>query len=236
MGYDCLSAPSPCERLSRLRVLWADPTPDRLRLSYLFFRSAYLPSGRNKSGLPSSCAFLSTHATLFVDPGRPSESSPFRFLCVGFWLVNTIAICILDGFHHRRNFRGYIKSSGSTVFPVAYVVPCVRFNDVVRSLMSDVCVPDIPGSLKSLASLLQRRGFLYATVTPLTGLSGLLHHCNTRYEWLVRPCSTGTFTLQETPSFAWRTNGCITSGAGWLQAIFEPEPKLAKPAAYHRGD
>jgi hypothetical protein len=58
-----------------------------------------------------------------------------------------------------------------------------------------------------LTSLLQRRGFLYATVTPQTDLSGLLHHCNTRYEWLVRPCSAGTFTLQETPSFAWRTNG-----------------------------
>ena len=35
----------------------------------------------------------------------------------------------------------------------------------------------------------------------------LLHHCNTRYEWLVRPSSAETFTLQETPSFAWRTNG-----------------------------
>jgi hypothetical protein len=31
------------------------------------------------------------------------------------------------------------------------------------------------------------------------------HGCNTRYEWLVRPCSTGTFTQLETPSFAWRT-------------------------------
>ena len=37
---------------------------------------------------------LSTHATLFVDPGRPSESSPMCFLCVGFWAVKTIAICI----------------------------------------------------------------------------------------------------------------------------------------------
>ena len=62
------------------------------------------------------------------------------------------------------------------------------------------------GSLRSLASLPQRRGFLSATVTPLTGLSGLLHHCNTRYDWLVRPYSAGSFTLQETPSFAWRTN------------------------------
>ena len=72
----------------------------------LLFRSAYLPSSRNKSGLPSSCAFLSTHATLFVDPGRPSESSPIRFLCVGFWFVDTIpdetgeafAICIWMAF------------------------------------------------------------------------------------------------------------------------------------------
>src|ERR1700730_7544542 len=29
------------------------------------------------------------------------------------------------------------------------------------------------------------------------------HGCNTRYEWLVRPCSTGTLTQSETPSFAW---------------------------------
>jgi len=28
-----------------------------------------------------------------VDPGRPSETSPSRSLCVGFWAVNTIAIC-----------------------------------------------------------------------------------------------------------------------------------------------
>src|SRR5712691_1186998 len=34
----------------------------------------------------------------------------------------------------------------------------------------------------------------------------LLHRRNTRYEWLVGPCSAGTCTLQETPSFAWRTN------------------------------
>jgi hypothetical protein len=41
-GYVCLSAPSPCERRYRLRVVWTDPTPCRLRLSYLVFRSAYL--------------------------------------------------------------------------------------------------------------------------------------------------------------------------------------------------
>ena len=30
--------------------------------------------------------------------------------------------------------------------------------------------------------------------------------CNTRYEWLVRPFSAGTPTLQEAPSFSWRTS------------------------------
>ena len=34
----------------------------------------------------------------------------------------------------------------------------------------------------------------------------LLHSCNTRYGWLVRPYPMGTFTPQEAPSFAWRTN------------------------------
>ena len=39
-------------------------------------------------------------------------------------------------------------------------------------------------------------------VRPLTSPP---HGCNTRYDWLVRPYSTGTLTQLETPSFAWRT-------------------------------
>jgi hypothetical protein len=35
---------------------------------------------------------------------------------------------------------------------------------------------------------------------------GFLHSCHTRSEWWVRPCSAGTCTPQEAPSFAWRTN------------------------------
>jgi len=91
-----------------LRVLRANLTPDSLRLSYLIFRIAYLLSVwwtltnahgyRNISGLPSSCAFLSTHATLFVNPDRPSENSPYRFPCVGFQTVNTVAICICTAY------------------------------------------------------------------------------------------------------------------------------------------
>ena len=42
---------------------------------------------------------------------------------------------------------------------------------------------------------LQRRDFLEIDGISRTYISVLLHHCNTRYEWLVRPCSVGTFTL-----------------------------------------
>ena len=72
--------------------------------------------------------------------------------------------------------------------------------------MADICVPSsrlievavIPSSMP--------RFFSFDGISQ-TCFSVLLHHCNTRYEWLVRPCSAETCTLQETPSFAWRTNG-----------------------------
>ena len=34
----------------------------------------------------------------------------------------------------------------------------------------------------------------------------LRHRCNTRYGWLARPYPTGSFTLQDAPSCAWRAN------------------------------
>ena len=46
----------------------------------------------------------------------------------------------LGSLHYRRNLRGCFKTSGSAVFLVAYVVPCVRFNDVVRELVPEICV------------------------------------------------------------------------------------------------
>jgi hypothetical protein len=48
------------------------------------------------------------------------------------------------------------------------------------------------------------------TLQPLrSALTAPPHGCNTRYEWLVSPYSTGTFTQSETPSFAWRTSALI---------------------------
>ena len=79
-------------------------------------------------GSPKFLTLLSTHPTLFVDPGRSSESSPNRFLRVGFWRVNTIAICILL-------VTRLSQALGSADSLTGYVVPCVRFNCLVQLYM-----------------------------------------------------------------------------------------------------
>jgi hypothetical protein len=92
-----------------------------------------------------------------------------RFLCVGFWAVEIIAICTWTVFTITPN-NGAVSSFRE------YGFPC--------GLCGSLCM------LQLSCSALRLR-----------------NNCNTRYEWLVRPYSAGTFTLQETPSFAWRTNG-----------------------------
>jgi hypothetical protein len=53
------------------------------------------PCTLEPTGSPKFLTLLPTHPALFMDPGRPSELSPKkRSLCVGFWRVKTIAICI----------------------------------------------------------------------------------------------------------------------------------------------
>src|SRR5712691_7703728 len=44
-------------------------------------------------------------------------------------------------------------------------------------------------------------------------LSYLLHIRNTRYGWVASPYPARSFTLQETPSFAWRTNATLQARA-----------------------
>jgi len=97
-----------------------------------------------------------------------------RSLRVGFWAVNTIAICSI-------RFNGAVSSFGECG------LPC--------------------GLRDSLCTLQLFR----------SGLSSLLLSCNTRYEWLVKPYSTGTFTRPEAPSFAWRTND-----------VHQPRSRLAR--------
>jgi len=126
---------------------------------------ATLPSrSRNPTGLPSSCRFSPRIPRSKVDPGRPSGSSPWRFLCIGFWGVNTIAICM-------TLFNEAVSSFGECGLPCG--------------LRDSLCPLQLSCSALHLC---------------------LLHSCNTRYEWLVRPYSAGTCTRQEAPSFAWRTN------------------------------
>ena len=52
-----------------------------------------------------------------------------RSLCLGFWRVNTIALCILL-------VTRLSQALGSAVSPAGYVVPCVRFNCLVRLYIS----------------------------------------------------------------------------------------------------
>ena len=57
------------------------------------------------SGPPKFLTLLSTHTTLFVDPDRPSGNSPKRFLCVGFWGVKPIAVCMSRDHGAVSSFR-----------------------------------------------------------------------------------------------------------------------------------
>ena len=47
---------------------------------------------------------------------------------------------------------------------------------------------------------------MYAS--PVSFGCGLLHRCNTRSAWLVRPYSAGLAPRKKTPRFTWRTNAC----------------------------
>jgi len=96
-----------------------------------------------------------------------------------------------------------------------------RTHQYVLSVLASGPLTPSPSAFERLAPLANSRGCImlqevrtslwpmsfpvYASIVSF-GLR-LLYNCNTRYEWLVRPYSPGTFTLEETPSFAWRTNG-----------------------------
>ncbi len=130
----------------------------------------YIPA-QEQPGPPKSLMLLSTHPTLFVDPGRPSAHSPWRALCVGFPSVNLV-LSVAKGRSPSAltALTRLYQASGSAVSLAGCVVPCVRFNDVVRQPIPDILCPCSPGSSGSLVSLPRRRGFLSATVTPQTGL------------------------------------------------------------------
>ena len=67
-------------------------------------------------------------------PADLPEPHLYRFLHLGFWFVDTIAICSAM-FPLLRIYRGYIKSSGSAVSLVAYMLLCVRFSYFVQPFL-----------------------------------------------------------------------------------------------------
>ena len=87
----------------------------------------------------------------------------------------------------------------------AHRIPCVRFVWVVQA-----CLRLNPGARPPFQSR------------------------NTRYRWLAKPCLVKTFTLQEMPSFAWRTEKMlliiwmdiclrITNGGGYVNQSNGPD-------------
>ena len=93
--YVCLSAPSPCARLARLRVLWADRLPRFVGLPTWSFGSGLpvqaSPPARNRVGLPSLNVSLPTCRALW----RPRSTS--RALTIPCALRR-----LLRPFTHRR--------------------------------------------------------------------------------------------------------------------------------------
>ncbi len=117
-----MSAPSPCERPCRLRVLWADLTPSSASASLLAVEMAYLacrPGPTRVSQVPG--ASLSLYHTL----GGPRRiladltcRGPFA-KASGALYPSPSAFSSMTGLSH---------ASGSAVFPAVCGIPCVRFN------------------------------------------------------------------------------------------------------------
>ncbi len=161
------SLPSPCDRLSRLRVLWNDLTPPRSLEFLRFVEKSYLIE-QDAKGPPKFLTFLFLRAVL-SDPGKPSRISPNqRSLCLGFRFLNIVAVCSCS--NEAESLQGGAYSL------TAHRIPCVRFVWVVQASLRLN-----PGARPPFQSR------------------------NTRYRWLAKPCLVKTFTLQEMPSFAWRT-------------------------------
>lgn len=54
---------------------------------------------------------------------------------------------------------------------------------------------------------------LFPTPCRFSSTQAVRHRRNTRYGWVANPFPTGTCTLQDAPSFAWRNNVEVTGGA-----------------------
>jgi hypothetical protein len=124
------------------------------------------------------------------------------------------------------------ESFGASQVPVASLVTChslrtpAAFHDLAdcgrflltsrplkRSSTATIldfgAVPAIQGvrpPLWSITFSVYASPVLFATPCRLSSAQALRHRRNTQYGWVANPCPTGTCTLQDAPSFAWRNN------------------------------
>jgi len=105
------------------RRVFGFPTTSRFVSAYLLLgqwwsTTQYTFPQQEPCGSPKFLTSLSTHATLFLDPGRPSENSPFRSLCIGFWHRYTIAICFILSNEAVSRLQGVRSPLWPMWFPV----------------------------------------------------------------------------------------------------------------------
>jgi len=117
-GSESLSAPSPCDRRYRLRVLRADLPPYKSSASLLVVGSAYLGySPRNSQGFPSSWRFSPRIPRSLWTPADPRV--PHQFGTVA-WASGTLtpspsALTALTGLYQALGSAVPLRS---TWFPV----------------------------------------------------------------------------------------------------------------------
>jgi len=201
---DCvpLSAPSPRERLSRspsiYGLIWL---PNRLSTALSLLGSANLLY--SPARLPLAFRVRHTSVSGFPRPWliiRIPYSSFLRTLpWPGVARASQVLNASLHAYHALRGPRQTLldlTSNGPFVLASGTLTPSPSASIALTGLYQD------SGSAVSPA--------VYVVCTLQLCRSALhlylLHSCNTRYEWLAKPYSAGTFTLQEAPSFAWRTN------------------------------
>ena len=85
---------------------------------------ASLQVGTDRGSQVPDASLHASHALKWT-PADPRRSHQKRSLCIGFWGVNTIAICM-------KLVTRLCQALGSAGSPAGYVVPCVRFNCFVR--------------------------------------------------------------------------------------------------------
>ena len=86
---------------------------------------ASLQAGTHRASHVPDASRHASHALKWPPADPRAAHQKKRCLCVGFWGVNTIAVCI-------KRFTRLCQALGSADSPAGYVVPCVRFTCVVR--------------------------------------------------------------------------------------------------------